>query len=81
MVAHLAEALGDTQMSLRIAKIGDRARGKTCMTYAYPVHPFPAYKPLREPPETAFLLGIARQESGVQPQTVSGAGAQAASCR
>ena len=36
---------------------------------------FSAYKPLREPPELAFLLSIARQESEFNTQIVSGAGA------
>ena len=40
------------------------------------MHPFPAYKPLRKPPETAFLLGLARQETEFNTQIVSGAGAK-----
>ncbi len=75
MVAHLAEALGDTQMSLRVAKSAI-AKGQNLLTYGYPVHPFPAYTPLRTPPEMAFLLGIARQETEFESQTVSGAGAK-----
>ena len=75
MVAHLAEAIGDTQMSLRISKSAI-AKGQNLLTYGYPVHPFPAYTPLRKPPETAFLLGIARQETEFESQTVSGAGAK-----
>lgn len=75
MVAHLGEALGDTQMSLRVAKAAI-AKGQNLMTYGYPVHPFPAYKPLRTPPEMAFLLGIARQETEFEATTVSGAGAK-----
>ena len=75
MIAHLADALGDTQMSLRLAK-SSIAKGQNLFTYGYPVHTFPAYKPLRTPPETAFLLGIARQETEFEPQTVSGAGAK-----
>lgn len=75
MVAHLAEAVGDTQMAVRTGKaaISDR---KNLLYYAYPVHSFPAYTPLRKPPETAFLLGIARQETEFNIQTVSGAGAK-----
>jgi soluble lytic murein transglycosylase len=46
------------------------------MYYAYPVHPFPAYAPLRNPPETAFLLAIARQETEFNTLIVSGAGAK-----
>jgi soluble lytic murein transglycosylase len=75
MIAHLADAIGDTQMSLRIAKSAI-AKGQNLLTYGYPLHPFPAYTPLRTPPETAFLLGIARQETEFEPQTVSGAGAK-----
>ena len=75
LVAHLSEAIGDTQMAVRTGKaaIADR---KNLLYYAYPVHPFPAYTPLRTPPETAFLLGIARQETEFNKSTVSGAGAK-----
>lgn len=75
MIAHLAEALGDTQSAVRTAKSGIADR-KNLFYYAYPVHPFPAYSPLRKPPETAFLLGIARQETEFNTLTVSGAGAK-----
>lgn len=75
MLAHLAEALGDTQMSVRIGKHGV-ARGFNLIFYAYPVHRLPAYTPLRRPPETAVLLGIARQESEFNTVTRSGAGAR-----
>lgn len=75
MIAHLAEAMNDTQMAVRTAKsaIG---KGHNLIMYGYPVHPFPAYSPLRTPPETAFLLGIARQETEFNVDTVSGAGAK-----
>ena len=75
MVAHIADALGDPQMSVRIAKSAV-ARGQNLLTYAYPTSSFPSYKPLRAPPETALLLGLARQETEFEPQTVSGAGAK-----
>ncbi len=75
MVAHLAEAIGDTQSAVRAAKYAI-ARGQNLYYYAYPVHPFPAYKPLRKPPETAFLLGLARQETEFNTLIVSGAGAK-----
>jgi soluble lytic murein transglycosylase len=75
MIAHLAEAIGDTQSAVRIGKAGIADR-KNLFYYAYPVHPFPAYSPLRKPPETAFLLGIARQETEFNTLTVSGAGAK-----
>lgn len=75
LVAHLAQALGDTQQSLRIGKkaIG---RGMNLIYYGYPLHGFPEYKPLRKPPEPAFLLSVARQESEFNAQTVSSAGAR-----
>ena len=57
LLAHLASALGDPQASLRIGKTAI-AKGKNLITYAYPIHTFPAYTPLREPPEAAMLLGI-----------------------
>lgn len=75
LLSHLAEALGDTQMSVRIAKSAI-ARGMNLIVYGYPVHPMPAYTPLRTPPEPALMLAIARQESEFNPQTVSGAGAR-----
>lgn len=75
LVAHLADALGDTQMSLRIAKSAI-AEGHNLIVYSYPTRAFPAYEPLRAPPELAFLLGIARQETEFNTQIVSGAGAR-----
>jgi soluble lytic murein transglycosylase len=75
MVAHLAEVVGDTQSAVRTAKYAI-ARGQNLYYYAYPVHPFPAYKPLRKPPETAMLLGLARQETEFNTLIVSGAGAK-----
>jgi soluble lytic murein transglycosylase len=75
MLAHLAEALGDTQMAIRIGKSGI-ARGMNLIYYAYPVHRLPAYTPLRKPVETAFILGLARQESEFNTASVSSAGAR-----
>jgi soluble lytic murein transglycosylase len=75
LLAHLAEAMGDTQMAVRIGKSAI-ARGQNLITYAYPVHTMPAYQPLRPPPEPAFLLGVARQESEFNISTKSGAGAR-----
>jgi soluble lytic murein transglycosylase len=75
MVAHLAEAMGDTQIGVRIGKSAI-ARGLNLIYYAYPVHRLPGYTPLRRPPETAFILGIARQESEFNTTTLSGAGAR-----
>ena len=75
MLAHLAEALGDTQMSVRVGKAAV-ARSMNLAYYAYPVHSLPQYTPLRKPPEPAVILGIARQESEFNTLTLSGAGAR-----
>lgn len=75
MLAHLGRALGDVQSSLRVAKLGI-GRGMNLAIYGYPMHTFPDYEPLREPPEKAFLLGIARQETEFNPTIISSAGAR-----
>ncbi|MEQ1695172.1 MAG: lytic transglycosylase domain-containing protein [Hyphomicrobiaceae bacterium] len=75
MAAHLADAIGDTQLALRSSKTAV-ARGQNMLVYAYPVHTFPSFTPLSTPPETAFLLGITRQETEFNKDTVSGAGAK-----
>ncbi len=75
MAAHLAEALADTQTSVRIGKTAI-AKNQNLLYYAFPIHPLPAYTPLRAPPEPAMLLGIARQESEFNINTLSGAGAR-----
>ncbi len=75
MVAHLARAMNDTQTAVRIGKAAI-ARGHNLVYYSYPVHALPDYKPLRPPPETAFLLGLARQETEFNTDIISGAGAR-----
>lgn len=75
LAAHLTRELGDTQQSLRIGKTGI-ARGMNLIYYGYPLHAFPDYKPLRKPPEPAFLLSVARQESEFNSAIVSSAGAR-----
>jgi soluble lytic murein transglycosylase len=75
MLAHLADALDDTQMAVRIGKTGI-ARGMNLIYYAYPIHKLPTYTPLRQPAETALILGIARQESEFGTASISGAGAR-----
>lgn len=75
LVAHLVRSLGDTQMSLRIAKVAI-GRRKNLHYYGYPVADFPAFKTLTKLPETAFLLGIVRQETEFNTKIVSGAGAK-----
>jgi soluble lytic murein transglycosylase len=75
MLAHLAEALGDTQTAVRVGKTAI-GRGFNLFYYAYPIHSLPAYTPLRQPPEPAVIFGIARQESEFNTLTMSGAGAR-----
>lgn len=75
LLAQLTETLGDTQMVVRVGKTAI-ARGMNLVVYAYPVHTFPSYKPLRAPPEMAMLLGIARQESEFNSAIISTAGAR-----
>jgi soluble lytic murein transglycosylase len=75
MIAHLAEALDDTQMAVRVAK-ASVARGMNMLFYSYPIHAMPKYTPLRPAPEPALLLGVARQESEFHNATKSGAGAR-----
>lgn len=75
MLAHLAQSFGDMQMAVRIGKHAI-ARGHNLIYYAYPIQSLPAYTPLTRPPEPAFILGIARQESEFNTQTLSGAGAR-----
>jgi soluble lytic murein transglycosylase len=75
MSAHLAHAVDDTQTGVRIGKAAI-ARGQNLIYYSYPVHALPEYKPLRKPPETAVLFGLARQETEFDTEIISGAGAR-----
>ena len=75
MAAHLARVSGDTQTAVRIGK-ASIANGQNLIYYSYPVHALPKYTPLRPPPETAMLLGLARQETEFNSDTVSTAGAR-----
>jgi soluble lytic murein transglycosylase len=76
MTAHLADAIGDTQLALRMSKSAV-ARGQNMLVYAYPLHTFPSFKQLSPTtPEMAFLLAITRQETEFNKDTVSGAGAK-----
>jgi soluble lytic murein transglycosylase len=74
MAAHFARVTGDTQTAVRIGK-ASIAKGQNMVYYSYPVHALPKYTPLRPPPETAMLLGLARQETEFNSDTVSSAGA------
>ena len=77
MVAHLAEALGDTQMAVRIAKAGV-ARGLQSAGVQLSAARVPrsSRRCACRSPEMPLLLGIARQESEFNGQTMSGAGAR-----
>ena len=75
LLAELAAMLGDAQTSLRVGKAGI-ARGMNLISYAYPIDAFPEYEPIRPPPETAMLRGIARQETEFNTQIISPAGAR-----
>jgi soluble lytic murein transglycosylase len=75
LLAELAASLGDAQTSLRVGKAAI-ARGLNLMVYAYPISAFPEYEPIRPPPETALLLGVARQETEFNTQIISTAGAR-----
>lgn len=75
LLAHLAQALGDPQTSLRVGKTAI-ARNMNLIIYAYPLHAFPSFTALRTPPEAAMLLGIARQETEFNNTIVSTAGAR-----
>lgn len=75
LVAQLAESVGDTQQAVRAGKRAI-ALGHNLHYFAYPIHPFPAYRALRNPPEAALLLGLARQETEFNTKIVSGAGAK-----
>ena len=75
MLAHLAEALGDTQQAIHIAKAAV-ANGNNLLLYSYPIHGMPTYSALRPPIEPALTLAITRQETEFDDQIVSGAGAK-----
>ena len=75
MTLHLAQSNGDTQLALKGAKAAI-ARGMNMLVYGYPVHTFPKFEPLNVSPEPAFLLGVTRQETEFNKDTVSGAGAK-----
>jgi soluble lytic murein transglycosylase len=75
LLAHLAEALGDTSMAVRLGKSAV-ARGHNLLMYAYPIHAMPTYAALRPAPEPALMLAIARQETEFSMAVTSGAGAR-----
>ena len=75
LLAHLAEALGDTQAAVHIGKAAV-ARGFNLLLYSYPIHGMPAYSALRPAIEPALMLAITRQETEFDTAIVSGAGAR-----
>lgn len=74
-LAQIARQLRDGQLEVRTGKSGIAA-GHNLYIYSYPLDYLPSYAPLRTPVETAFLLGIARQESEFNTKIVSRAGAR-----
>lgn len=75
LLAELAQKLGYHQQSLRIGKTAT-VRGHNFIHYGYPTHAMPAFKPLRNLPERAFMFGITRQESEFNTSIISHAGAR-----
>ncbi|MEM1306459.1 MAG: lytic transglycosylase domain-containing protein [Pseudomonadota bacterium] len=71
----VADALGDTQVSVRAGKAGV-ARGHPHYVQSYPVHRLTEYDPLTERPPNELLLAIARQESEFNTKIISRAGAR-----
>jgi soluble lytic murein transglycosylase len=75
LLAHLAAKLGDTQMSVRVAKTA-MDRGHDLTPYAYPTAGMPKFEPLRPLGDMALYFAVARQESEFNTLTLSGAGAR-----
>ncbi|MCB1511195.1 MAG: lytic transglycosylase domain-containing protein [Hyphomicrobiaceae bacterium] len=74
-LAQIGRQLRDGQLEVRAGKSGIAA-GHNLYIYSYPLDYLPGYEPLRPPVETAFMLGIARQESEFNTKIVSRAGAR-----
>ena len=75
MTIHLADAIGDTQLAVKSAK-QVAVLHLNQFVYSYPVHTFPKFDPINVSPEPAFLLGVARQETEFNKDTISGPGAK-----
>ncbi len=75
LIARLAAAYGATHLSIEAARRASR-RGVDMIAYNYPV-PFDgaSFERAGGAPEAALLLGLARQESAMDPGAVSRAGA------
>jgi len=75
MTLHLADSIGDMQLAVKSAK-AIAGKHLNTLVYSYPLHTFPKFDPINVSPEPAFLLGVARQETEFNKDTVSGAGAK-----
>ncbi len=75
MVAHLAEAIGDTQSAVRAGKTAI-ARGQNLVYYAYPVHPVPGLFAAAQSARDGLPARHRAPGDGVQYAHVSGAGAK-----
>jgi soluble lytic murein transglycosylase len=74
----LVEALtgmGFRDVALRVAKVASYD-DITLVPYAFPVIPIPAYRGPGNAPEPALVLGLIRQETEFDPESISGAGAR-----
>ncbi len=77
-VKQLAQALtemGFRDVALRVAKIAGYD-DIVLQRYAYPVISIPAYRGPGNPPEPALVLGLIRQETEFDPESISSAGAR-----
>jgi soluble lytic murein transglycosylase len=68
-------ALGYREAAVRVAKNASYA-GTTFLAYTHPVIPLPTYQGPGAAPEPAYVLGLIRQETEFDPDTVSRAGAK-----
>jgi soluble lytic murein transglycosylase len=74
----LAEALtgmGFRDVALRVAKVASY-NDITLVPYAFPVIAIPAYRGPGNAPEPALVLGLIRQETEFDPESISSAGAR-----
>jgi soluble lytic murein transglycosylase len=74
-LAEFLTGLGFREIAVRVAKSASYA-GATFLDYTHPVIPLPSYPGPGAAPETAYVLGLIRQETEFDPTVVSHAGAR-----
>ena len=74
LAAALTE-MGFRDVALRVAKVASYT-DITLVPYAFPVIPIPAYRGPGNAPEPALVLGLIRQETEFDPESISSAGAR-----